>query len=101
MSKKKNREKVSVSYEELCALDLEKSVQELEDWYLYNKDSLQGTPRVLRDPDEFQVAIQRVWNVADTLKTLGKDRVQKDIDLAIQAQDPIDDQGDVEWEGSF
>jgi hypothetical protein len=25
----------------------------------------------------------------------------KDIDLAIQAQDPIDDQGDVEWEGSF
>jgi hypothetical protein len=31
MSKKKNREKVSVSYEELCALDLEKSVQELED----------------------------------------------------------------------
>ena len=109
MNRKKSDEKTpgvsTLSYEELCAVDLEKSVHELEGWYLkqlhYNKRVLQGQAIELQDSDVFQGAVQRVWNVADTLKILGRDRVKKEIDLTLQAHGPIDNQGDLEWEGTF
>ena len=54
--------------EELLALDLEKSVRELETWWDSHKHGeLQSWD------DEFHVAVSRVWNVAHTLKVIAKD----------------------------
>ena len=54
--------------EELLALDLEKSVRELEKWWDNHK---YGEPQSW--DDEFHDAVSRVWNVADTLKAMAKD----------------------------
>jgi len=55
---------MSKTDEELLALDLEKSVRELEKWADHYAP-LRG--------DTFDVAVSRVWNVAHTLRALVKD----------------------------